>query len=45
MRNLGGKMKEERYKGLSQKEVDELILQGKVNVSDNNNLKSRNNKF
>ena len=33
-------MKEEKYKGLSQKEVDELILQGKVNVSDNNNLKS-----
>ena len=33
-------MKEEKYKGLSQKEVDELISQGKVNVSNNNNLKS-----
>ena len=33
-------MKEEKYKGLSQKEVDELISQGKANVSNNNNLKS-----
>ena len=33
-------MKEEKYKGLSQKEIDELISQGKVNVSNNNNLKS-----
>ena len=33
-------MKEEKYKGLSTKEVEELTAQGKVNVSDNNNLKS-----
>ena len=33
-------MKEEKYKGLSSKEVEELTNQGKVNVSNNNNLKS-----
>ena len=33
-------MKEEKYRGLSNKEVEELISQGKINVSDNNNLKS-----
>ena len=33
-------MKEEKYTGLSNKEVEELINQGKVNVSNNNNLKS-----
>ena len=33
-------MKEEKYKGLTSKEVEELTNQGKVNVSDNNNLKS-----
>lgn len=33
-------MKEEKYKGLSTVEVEELTKQGKVNVSDNNNLKS-----
>ncbi len=33
-------MKEEKYKGLSNSEVEELTAQGKVNVSDNNNLKS-----
>ena len=33
-------MKEEKYYGLSSKEVEELTSQGKVNVSDNNNLKS-----
>ena len=33
-------MKEEKYNGLSTAEVEELINQGKVNVSDNNNLKS-----
>ena len=33
-------MKEEKYKGLSTAEVEELTNQGKVNVSDNNNLKS-----
>ena len=37
---MGGKMKEEKYKGLSSKEVEELTNQGKVNVSNNNNLKS-----
>ena len=33
-------MKEEKYKGLSSKEVEELTNQGKINVSNNNNLKS-----
>ena len=33
-------MKEEKYKGLSSKEVEELTSQGKINISDNNNLKS-----
>ena len=33
-------MKEEKYKGLTSKEVEELTAQGKVNVTDNNNLKS-----
>ena len=33
-------MKEEKYKGLSTAEVEELTAKGKVNVSDNNNLKS-----
>ena len=33
-------MKEEKYNGLSTAEVEELTSQGKVNVSDNNNLKS-----
>ena len=33
-------MKEEKYKGLSNAEVEQLTAQGKVNVSDNNNLKS-----
>ena len=33
-------MKEEKFKGLSTKEVEELTINGKVNVSDNNNLKS-----
>ena len=33
-------MKEEKYKGLTSKEVEELTAQGKVNVNDNNNLKS-----
>ena len=33
-------MKEEKYNGLSTAEVEELTNQGKVNVSDNNNLKS-----
>ena len=33
-------MKEEKYKRLTSKEVEELTNQGKVNVSDNNNLKS-----
>ena len=33
-------MKEEKYTGLSNKEVEELTNQGKVNVSNNNNLKS-----
>ena len=33
-------MKEGKYYGLSSKEVEELTSQGKVNVSDNNNLKS-----
>ena len=37
---MGGKMKEEKYKGLSSKEVEELTNQGKINVSNNNNLKS-----
>ena len=33
-------MKEEKYKGLTSKEVEELTAQGKVNVTGNNNLKS-----
>ncbi len=33
-------MKEEKYKGLTSEEVEKLISKGKVNASDNNNLKS-----
>ena len=33
-------MKEEKYQGLSTEEVEKLTNEGKVNISDNNNLKS-----
>ena len=33
-------MKEEKYQGLSTEEVEKLTEQGKVNISNNNNLKS-----
>ena len=33
-------MEEKKFKGLSTEEVDKLINQGKINVSNNNNLKS-----
>ena len=33
-------MKEEKYQGLSTEEVKKLTEQGKVNISNNNNLKS-----
>ena len=33
-------MKEEKYQGLSTEEVEKLTSEGKINICDNNNLKT-----